>query len=160
MPDLRMITHRAMRSIVKEFGCYDAVAEVLNSRWGCGASKGTISKKMSGQLDWTLPDVIALQDAAGEYPITRLLARQKESHAVGEIACLVVQSGIVAKESGEAISAILDAEHSSSADDRAQAVTEIDQAIEALKLARTKLTEGEDAAGKIAHLAGVVSDGC
>lgn len=157
MPDLRMITHRAMRSIVKGFGCYDAVAEVLNTRWGCGASKGTISKKMSGQLDWTLPDVIALQDAAGEYPITRLLARQKESHVAGDIACLVVQSGIIAKESGEAISAILDAEHSSCADDRAQAVTEIDQAIEALKLARTKLTEGQNTAPTLVPVEGTVS---
>ncbi len=157
MPDLRMITHRAMRSIVKGFGCYDAVAEVLNARWGCGASKGTISKKMSGQLDWTLPDVIALQDAAGEYPITRLLARQKESHVAGDIACLVVQSGIIAKESGEAISAILDAEHSSCADDRAQAVAEIDQAIAALKLARTKLTEGQNTAPTLVPVEGTVS---
>jgi len=68
-----------------------------------------------------------------------------------------VQSGIIAKESGEAISAILDAEHSSCADDRAQAVTEIDRAIEALKLARTKLTEGQNAAPTLVPVEGTVS---
>jgi endonuclease/exonuclease/phosphatase family metal-dependent hydrolase len=142
MPDLNKLTHRAMRSLVQGFGCYDAVAEVLNARWGCGSSKGTISKKMSGQLDWTMADVIALQDAAGEYPITRILARQHEEQPNGVISCLVSHTGVIAKEFGEATNAILAAAQSSCADKRAQAATEIDQAIAALQQGREKVLEG------------------
>lgn len=145
MPDVNKLTHRAMRSLVQGYGCYDAVAEVLNSRWGCGTSKGTISKKMSGQLDWTLSDVIALQDAAGDYPVTRILARQNEEHPTGVISCLVAHTGVIAKEYGEATNAILSATQSSCADKRAEAVTEIDQAITALEEARRKVLEDSPA---------------
>lgn len=139
MADLRKITRANMKSIVDWFGCYDAVAETINARWGGGASKGTICKKVSGQLDWTVADVIAMEDAAGRYPVTRLLARRLEGRAVMSEAGLVAQSGIIAKESGEAISAILAAEQSSGADERAQAITEIDEAVAALRQARVRL---------------------
>jgi hypothetical protein len=141
MPDLRKISRANMKSIVDWFGCFDAVAETINARWGGGASKGTISKKASGTLDWTLADVIALEDASGRFPVTRLMARRLEDRVVMVDSCLMQQSGVIAKESGEAIAAILAAEQSSCANERAQAIKEIDEAMLALRQARTRLEE-------------------
>lgn len=139
MADQRKIVAAHMGALVHHLGCYDSVAETINARWGGGCSKGTISKKMSGQLDWSILDAIALQEAVGEYPINRLLARRQFLAPARKQDCLVVQTGIIAKESGEAISAILAAEHSSGAAERAQAVAEIDQALDALRRARDNL---------------------
>lgn len=141
MPDLRKISRANMKSIVDWFGCFDAVAETINARWGGGASKGTISKKASGTLDWTLADVIALEDASGRFPVTRLMARRLEDRVTMADSCLMQQSGVIAKESGEAISAILAAEQSSGANEKAQAIKEIDEAIDALRQARCRLEQ-------------------
>lgn len=141
MPDLRKITHASMRALVESYGCYDAVAEVFNARWGGGSSKGTISKKMSGQLDWTIAEIIALEDASGHHPITRLLARRLEKRSSMIVGDLVAQTGAIAKESGEAIAAILAAEQSFDANECAQAVIEIDEAVAAMELARQKLMD-------------------
>lgn len=146
MPDLRKISRANMKSIVDWFGCFDAVAETINARWdriggSGGASKGTISKKASGILDWTLVDVIALEDARGDYPITRMMVRRLKDRVAVVDCCLLQQSGVIAKESGEAISAILAAEQSSCADEKAQAITEIDEAMQALRAARSRLEE-------------------
>lgn len=144
MADPLKITRAQMKAIVGWFGCFDAVAETINARWdriggAGGASKGTISKKVSGALDWTLADVIALEDASGRFPVTRLMARRLEDRVVMAQSCLLQQSGVIAKESGEAISAILAAEQSSGADEKAQAITEIDEAVLALRRARARL---------------------
>ena len=139
MADYRKIVNANMRALIDWFGCYDAVAETINARWGGGSSKGTISKKASGQLDFTVADVIALEDAAQLYPITRLLARRLKTDNRPDATCLLTQTGIIAKESGEAIAAILAAEQSSCANETAQAITEIDEAVEALKIARARL---------------------
>lgn len=146
VPDLRKISRANMKSIVDWFGCFDAVAETINARWGGGASKGTISKKVSGALDWTLADVIALEDASGRFPVTRLMARRLETRVLMTGGCLMLQSGAIAKESGEAIAAILAAEQSSGANERAQAIKEIDEAMYALRQARSRL-EQPSAAG-------------
>ncbi len=128
-----------MRSLVEWMGCYDAVAETLNARWGGGHSKGTVSRKMNGALDWTLPDVIALEDAAGRYPVTRILARRMGGGGVPADGSLISASSSIAKESGEALAAILSAQQSSCADDCAQAIKEVDDAVEALRIARGRL---------------------
>jgi hypothetical protein len=132
MIDYRKILQANMRSLVKSFGCYDAVAETFNARWGGGHSKGTVSKKMSGQLDWTVAEVIALEDAAEKYPVTRMLARRLESRTSQHGESLLHHGSCIAKESGEAIAAILAAEQSSGADEMAQAIKEISDAVRAL----------------------------
>lgn len=147
MCDLRRISHASMVSLVKALGCYDAVAETINSRWGSGSSKGTISKKVAGHLEWTLADVIALEDALLRYPVTRALALRRQPVARDLPQSLVMQSGAVARETGEAISAILAAEQSVSADDQAQAVQEINEAIDALSAARDMITRPAGAGG-------------
>ena len=128
-----------MRSLVGWFGCYDAAAETINARWGGGANKGTISKKLAGHADFTLSDVIALEDAARIYPITRLLARRLENRDQTKMDCLIAQTGVIAKEGGEAVAAILAAEQSADAEDTAQAVVEVDEAIQSLRAARARL---------------------
>ena len=115
MPDFRKISRANMRSLVDWFGCYDAVAETLNARWGGGASKGTVSKKVAGHLDWTVADVVALEDAAGRYPVTRMMTRRLEHRPVIASGSLLQDGSSIAKESGEAISAILAAEQSTCA---------------------------------------------
>ena len=39
MPDFRKIVRANMKSLVDWFGCYDAVAETFNARWGGGAEE-------------------------------------------------------------------------------------------------------------------------
>ena len=146
MPDFRKIARASMKSLVDSFGCYDAVAETINARWDLisgqgGACKGTISKKVSGKNDWTIPDVIALEDASGQFPITRMLARRMQSRADVVDGCLISDGSSIAKESGEAISAILAAQQSSCSNERAQAVKEIDDAVVALRVARARLED-------------------
>lgn len=141
MHDMKRIAHSNMRALVQWFGCYDAVAETINTRWSGGASKGTISKKMSGHLDWTLCDVIAIEDAVGRHPVTRCLANRLGARFSSASESLVAQSGVIAKETGEAIAAILSAEQSLDAADRAQAIVEIDEAIEALQCALARLDD-------------------
>ncbi len=144
MPDFRKITGASMKSLVDWFGCYDAVAETINARWGLvggqgGASKGTISKKATAQLDWTIPDVIALEDASGQFPVTRMLARRLQDRPKVPEGCLIRDGSSIAKESGEAIAAILAAEQSSCSNERAQAAKEIADAVTALEAARVRL---------------------
>ena len=143
MSDLRQIVRASMKAVVDWYGCLDAAAETINARWGGSASKGILSRKLSGSLDFTVADVIALEDASERYPVTKLLARRLEGRSGVGAECLVAQSGMIAKESGEAIAAILSAEQSACANDRAQAVVEVGEAIEALKVALHVLEEGE-----------------
>lgn len=141
MSDTRLVIRATMKAMIERFGCYDAVAELLNARWGGGHSKGTISKKTSGALDFTVLDVLALEDALGEYPVTRMLARrmaERPEHG----GSLLAAGGLIAKEAGEAVAAVLAAAQSAGAREQAQAVTEIDEAIAALRRARA-LIEGE-----------------
>lgn len=144
MPDFRKIVRANMKSLVDWFGCYDAVAETFNARWGVvggagGASKGTVSKKVSGNLDWTVADVIALEDASGRYPVTRMLARRLENRPATEGGSLLQDGSSIAKESGEAISAILAAEQSTCADQKADAIAEILEARAALDRCLSRL---------------------
>jgi hypothetical protein len=138
MCDLMRQARVSMAALVQSLGCFDAVAETINARWGASASKGTISKKMAGQLDWTMADVIALEDAAGRFPITRMLARRRAARSTAP-GTLIQDGASIAKEAGEAIAAVLAAEQSSGADERAEAIKEVDEAIVALRAARARL---------------------
>lgn len=139
MSDLKLISAAHMRSVVARLGCLDAVAETINARWGGGASKGTVSRKLSGSLDWTLLDVIALEDALGIYPVTRLLSRRRAKAAAEDGRSGIDHAVSIHRETGEAVASILSAEQSDCAGDRARAVKEIDEAIYALTAARDKL---------------------
>ena len=120
-------------------GCLDAAAATINERWGRDTSKGTLSKKLAGHLDWTIADIVALEDAVGRYPVTRMLARRLRRFVGATDANMIHQAGQISREAGEAVAAILAAEQSANAEHAAKAITEIDEAIVALQLARDRL---------------------
>lgn len=139
MSDSRLILSAMVQALISgTFGCLDAAALTLDARWGRGASKGTLSRKIAGSLDVTVCDVIALEDAAGRYPITHWLALRL-ADAVPEARDMRALAAGIAKESGEAVAAILAAELSDRAGDRAQALVEMDEAIAAMMSARSRL---------------------
>ena len=140
MSDLRRLTNGLMRSLLGWYGCLDAATEAINARWEGGASKGTLSKKAGGSLDWTVADVIALEDAAGQYPVTRLLARRLAgAGAARPSGCLVSASADIARETGEAVAALLAASASAGAEDQAAAVKELLEARAAIDVALARL---------------------
>ncbi|WP_368484335.1 hypothetical protein [Pseudooceanicola sp. HF7] len=139
MTDYRKLAGASMKSIVDWFGCLDAAAECIAARWDGRANKATVSKKLSGLLDWTIADVIALEDARGAFPVTRLLARRLNEREQAVAGSLLADGGEIAKECGEAIAAILAAHHSSSADDIARACAELREAMEPQRRALCRL---------------------
>lgn len=147
MTDPRLVLSALMEALIAgTYGCLEAAAETIHARWGRGCSKGTLSKRGAGQLDWTVLDIVALEDAARRYPVTRWMMRRVTQDAVDrrDVVALAAQ---VSRESGEAVAAILSAQLSARADDRAQAVAEISEAIEALQAARARLLANEAEGG-------------
>ncbi|MFG6566699.1 hypothetical protein [Sulfitobacter sp. 1A13679] len=142
MPDLRKLVNAQMAALIDgTFGCLDAAAETINARTHGHVSKGTLSKRLSGQLGWPVEDVAALEDAAGRYPVSRMLARRMNANGPTASACLYAASGVASKEAGEAISAALSAAQSVDGD-----LTEaIREAIEA-EAAMRRLREALEAA--------------
>ena len=141
MSDLREVVRRSMRALVGFYGCYDAAAATISARWGERAScKATISKKMNGNADFNIADVIALEDAAGQFPITRMLADRLSRSNQASAVSLTLQVGTSAKEGGEAVAAALAAEHSNDKGKIAQAIVETEEAIKALEIQRDSLT--------------------
>lgn len=142
-----MIARETIRAVcaalVQRFGCLDAAAETINARMGSATTKGTLSRKIAGYLDFTVAEIVALEDAMGAWPVTRILARRSASGGA-EMAggTLVGQGGLIAKEAGEAVSAIVAADQSADAGDRATAIVEIGEAIDALEAARAHLQKG------------------
>ncbi|KQI68715.1 hypothetical protein AN189_07390 [Loktanella sp. 3ANDIMAR09] len=124
------------------FQCYDAAADTIVARLGNGVSKATISRRRSGSLDWPLADILALEDAAGKYPVTRMMARRLKETGAGSSLCITRQAGAISKECGEAVAAILSAQSSAEDNCRADALSEIDEAIEALRTARATIEAG------------------
>ena len=99
--DPRALISAMMLGMIHRFGGHDAVAALLAARWGHATSKGTLTKKASGDLDWTLADVIALEDALGDYPISRMMAERSRA---GRAVNLQRTIAAFAKEAGEAVS--------------------------------------------------------
>lgn len=143
MSDARRTTRAAMAALIQSIGCLDAVAATIAARWGEGCSKGTISRKLAGSLDFTLADLIALEDATGRYPVTHILARRLQAGAgappVGATGDLRRDAAEISREVGEAVAAILSAQMSASGRDEAQAIVEIDEALVVLRRARARL---------------------
>lgn len=140
MPDTLRLARAAMKALVQSFGCYDAVASTIHGRFGIPVSRGTISKKMSGHLEFTLPDIIALQEAAGRHPVTDILSRQRANQPDDPGDNLINHGASITKECGEASVATLRAAQAARcADTRAEARNEIAEAINALNRADARL---------------------
>lgn len=140
MSDLRGVINAHVSALVDGFyGCLDAAAETINARCGGSVCKGTLSKRMAGLHGWAVEDVIALEDASRRYPVTRMMARRLVGTDGGVAGCVISQAGWIAREAGEAVSAILAAQQSEQANDRVRAIAEIDEAVEALRRARATM---------------------
>ncbi len=141
MHNLRRLINSQMQALIDgHFGCLDATAETINARLDHSVCKGTLSKRLQGQYGWPVDEIAALEDAAGRHPVTRLMARRLSPDERTARGSILMHVGRVSKETGEAVSAILAAQQSEAADDRDQAIVEIDEAIEALRKARSVLS--------------------
>lgn len=140
MADVMLVVGAHMRAMVARLGCFDAVAATISGRWGEPISKGTISRKMNGTLDWAVRYVIALEDALDSYPVTQLQQKRltKATPPRANLAPTACAAN-VARETGEAVSAILVAAMSNGSTDKARAIREIDEAISDLQMARAVL---------------------
>lgn len=140
MADPRRVVNAAMVALIDgSFGCLDAASETVNARLGGSVGKGTLSKRLSGQLGWPVDEVIALEDAVGRHPVTKIMARRLAGRGPGAAASLFQFSGLASKEAGEAIHAALAAAQSADADDVAAALQEVQEAIDALVRLRDAL---------------------
>ncbi|MFD2175642.1 hypothetical protein [Rhodobacter lacus] len=142
MFDLRATLRMQVRALTERLGGVHGTAAAIEARWGDAVSPGTVSRKREGSLDFTVADVVAIEDALGVYPVTRMLARRMTETAVSAVtsaAELALQAGEIAREAGEAVAALVRASQSMKAHDDAAALKEIDEAIEALRKARIAL---------------------
>jgi hypothetical protein len=139
MSDILRICRASMRSLISGYGCLDAVASMVSARFDVPASKGTLSKKMAGHNEFSLAEIIALEDATGRYPVTEALWRRLDAKPERIAGCLLTLSANVAKEGGEAVSALLTAMHASNPDDLAQAIKEVDDLMHVLRETRASL---------------------
>ncbi len=120
MPDERVTLNAHVMALIGKIGGYDAAVAVFEARWGKPYSKGTITAKKNGTLDWTVMDVMALEEAAGSDAITRWLASRHEEDVAAD--CVPTELATFARESGEAISAVINARTPA---ERAKAVKEL-----------------------------------
>ena len=154
----RLVSGHVQALIDGHYGCLDAACETISARLGRSVSKGTLSKRLAGQQGWPADEVMALEDAAGRHPVTRMLARRLNPNEGTAAGCVLAHAGDVARETGEAVSAILAAQRSDAGDDVSQALVEIDEALAALERARARLASDAGAAGTAnVRIRGVVS---
>lgn len=102
--DPRKLISAMMLGMIHRFGGHEAASALLAARWGHATSKGTLTKKAAGDLDWTLADVIALEDALGDFPISRMLAERGRAGISGDLTRVLA---VMAKEAGEAVASVL-----------------------------------------------------
>ena len=142
MGDLRRVVNAGVQALIDgTYGCLDAAAETINARHGGAVSKGTLSKRLHGLHGWPVEDVMALEDAAGRYPVTRMLARRLDARRDSAAASLYAASGVASKEAGEAVSAALAAAQSADAGELAAAIQEAAEGEAALRRLREALEE-------------------
>ncbi|VDC28242.1 hypothetical protein [Pseudogemmobacter humi] len=135
----RMMIRALMQGLVDKVGGVDAAAALIGARLGTEVSKGSISKRNSGQLSWPLDEIMALEDAAGDPCVRRWLARSLPEIAQGHN--LMQAAAEAVRESGEAVSAAMD--YASGRGCRSTARKEAQEALTAVK-GLASLLEADD----------------
>lgn len=126
-----------MADLVSEAGGVDAAAALIGARLGREVSKGTISKRLSGQAEWPLTEILALERAVGKPSVSRWLAGGvPEVAAARDVAAAV---GTAMREHGEAMGAALAL---LSGGDRAAALRELSEAGVALAALVATVADG------------------
>lgn len=142
--DPRALVRLTCTAMIERLGGFDAACAVLEARWGHPVSKGTLSKKKAGVLDFTVADVWALEEVLGEYPVTDLLTKRRDAGVRAEGGDLLALSGMVSKESGEAVQAVLALLGRGDDGDPAATIKELNEAISAMGRIVDALEAGDD----------------
>ena len=135
----RLMIRSFMAGLVERAGGVDAAAALIGARLGAEVSKGSISKRLAGALDWPLVEVMALEDAVGDPCVRRWLARSLPEISEGQ--CVMAAAGEAVREHGEAVSAAMD--FAAGRGSKAKAAKEAAEAITAAKKLAAAL-EGTD----------------
>ncbi|MBN8293246.1 hypothetical protein JI664_14825 [Rhodobacter sp. NTK016B] len=112
MTDAQTMIHVLMQGLVEHAGGPENAARRIGARFGDKAEdvikatrKGTISRRCNGTLTWPLDEIMALEEATGDYRVREWLAASRPQAAAD--ASLMQLAGDVSRETGEAISAVL-----------------------------------------------------
>lgn len=119
MSTQRHTLNAIMRSLVDQLGGVDASSAIISERWSRPVSKGTISRRLSGEWDWTVCDIIALQEAAQRRPVYDWFESFDGSAAAKEDA--MAAAAFTNVEFGQANAALMTAK---TPEDRARAAKE------------------------------------
>lgn len=130
-----------MAGLIRQAGGVEASAALIGQKLGREISKGSISKRQAGQLDWPLVEILALEDVLCTHSVRRWLFRSLPEIAEGQD--LMHGLAAVTKESGEAMTAVL--RMIAGEGDRAKARAEVQEALEALRALAAGLEAEEGA---------------
>lgn len=106
MSDRKMI-NAFMAGLIKRAGGVDAVAAIITAATGEPTSKGSISKRLSGQLDWSAVDIWALEDALGDPCVSRWRIQNRTKTEEDDSFASATVAAV--RESSEATTAIMEA---------------------------------------------------
>lgn len=89
------VTRGMFAALVQRAGGVDAVAAVLEARFGTG-HKGTVSKMAAGHIGVTVDAVVAVEDFIGDAPITRRMFERLAAvaQAEGRLSDLATQAAM------------------------------------------------------------------
>lgn len=138
MSDRAMI-RAFMAGLVDRAGGVDASAALIGARLGAEVSKGSISKRLAGHLDWPLVEIMALEDAVGDPCVRRWLARGLPEISEGQ--ALMQAAAEVVREHGEAVSAVMD--FAAGRGCRSRARKEVSEAVTASKRLAALMEDGD-----------------
>lgn len=94
-----------MAGLIQRVGGIEAAAAVIGARLGHDVSKGSISKRQSGHLDWPLVEIIAIEDAVGDRPVRRWLHQSDPTtHENDDLMALIAE---MVREQSDATSALI-----------------------------------------------------
>ncbi|MHA7852219.1 MAG: hypothetical protein ACX93Q_15215 [Roseovarius sp.] len=125
--------------LIAECGGVESAAAAISESVGRVVHKGTLSKRLSECRGWHVDEIAGLEDALGSYPVSRFMVSRLDPKPGNFDAPLDHHASAVLSATGDAFHSILAAQQSDADQDRATAIAEIDEAIAALRRARTAL---------------------
>ena len=108
MTNERLVLNAHMNGLLSELGGIVAANAVIEARSGRTHSAGTLSQKKNGHADWTVMDIIYLQEAARRTPVTDWLVSLNEDDPTAAV-CRNAAAARFMIESGELAAAIITA---------------------------------------------------
>lgn len=148
MSDVTMI-HALMIGLVERAGGPENAARMIDARMGRpldkasqSTRKGTVSKRLSGQLSWPLDEILALEDVTGNFAVRDWL-RLSRGGQEDEASSMMQLLSEATLESGQGLSAAMSAVAGGGCPSHAR--KELAEAISAMKRLKLKLGDAPDA---------------